>query len=55
MEEQQELQIPQFYQIDFDKVNTLEDFKAIIKGLRIQFTHQAPAWDEIKDYLIPIE
>lgn len=46
---------PQLYEIDFDKVNTLEDVKNILDGLRIQFTELAPAWDELQPYLKPIE
>ena len=43
------------YEIDFDKVNTLEDLKAVIKGLRIIFNESAPAWDELQPYLKPLE
>ena len=45
----------QLYEIDFDKVQTLEDLKAVIKGLRIIFNESAPAWDELQPYLKPIE
>jgi hypothetical protein len=43
------------YEIDFDKVSTLEDLKAVIKGLRIIFNESAPAWDELEPYLKELE
>lgn len=43
------------YEIDFDKVNGLEDLKAVIKGLRIIFNESAPAWDELQPYLKELE
>lgn len=48
--EQRESQ-PKVYEVDFDLVNTLEDMKAVLKGLRIHFTTEASSFEEIKHYL----
>lgn len=45
----------QLYEIDFTKVNTLEDVKAVLDGLRIVFNESAPAWEELQPYLKPVE
>ena len=39
------------YEIDFDKVNTLEDVKIILDGFRIIFNETAPAYEQLKPYL----
>jgi hypothetical protein len=39
---------PESYQIDFDKVNTLEDIKSLIKGLNITFTKDLQNFEDIK-------
>ena len=39
------------YEIDFDKVITLEDVKQVLDGLRIVFNETAPAFEQLKPYL----
>lgn len=39
------------YEFDFDKIKTVEDVIRIIKGLRISFTDQYPAFEELKDLI----
>jgi len=39
------------YEFDFDKIKTVEDVIRIIKGLRISFTDQYPAFEELKDII----
>ena len=39
------------YELDFDKIKTVEDVIRIIKGLRISFTGQYPAFEELKDLI----
>ena len=39
------------YEFDFDKIKTVEDVKRVLISLRISFTDQYPAFEEIKDLL----
>jgi hypothetical protein len=43
------------YEIDFTKVNTLEDVKQVLDGLRIVFNETAPAFEQLKPYLKEVE
>jgi hypothetical protein len=43
------------YVIDFDKVNTLEDVKVVLDGLRIIFNETAPAFEQLRPYLKELE
>jgi DNA-directed RNA polymerase len=45
----------QIYVIDFDKVNTIEDIKVVLDGLRILFNSSAPAFEQLQPYLKPLE
>jgi hypothetical protein len=39
---------PESYQIDFDKINTIEDIKVLFKGLNITFTKGLQNFEDIK-------
>jgi hypothetical protein len=39
------------FEFDFDKIKTVEDVKRVLISLRISFTDQYPAFEEIKDLL----
>jgi len=39
------------YEFDFDKIRNVEDIKRVLKALRISFTDQYPAFEEVKDLL----
>ena len=39
------------YEFDFDKIKTIDEVIRIIKGLRISFTGQYPAFEELKDLI----
>ncbi len=39
---------PESYQIDFDKINTIEDIKTLFKGLNITFTKDLQNFEDIK-------
>ena len=43
------------YEFDFDKIKKVEDVIRIIKGLRISFTDQYPAFEELKDLIKEVE
>ena len=43
--------IPLHYAIDWDKIQTLEDIKRVIKSLDIRLTEEAYAESDIKDLL----
>lgn len=43
------------YEFDFDKIKTVEDVIRIIKGLRVSFTDQYPAFEELKDLIKEVE
>ena len=39
------------YEFDFDKIKTVNDVIRALKALRISFTDQYPAFEEVKDLL----
>ncbi len=39
------------YEFDFDKIKTTEDAIRVLKSLRISFSNQYPAFEEVKDLL----
>jgi hypothetical protein len=43
------------YEFDFDKIKTTEDVIRVLKGLRITFNDQFPAFEEIKDLVKEIK
>ena len=43
------------YEFDFDKIKTIDEVIQIIKGLRISFTDQYPAFEELKDLIKEVE
>lgn len=43
------------YEFDFDKIKTTEDVIRVIKGLRINFNEDFPAFEEIKDLVKEIK
>lgn len=49
------LQSPVFYEIDFEKVNTLEDVKDILKGLDLTFSTGYRNLERIKHLLKPVK
>ena len=50
----QSLQEPLWFPIDWDKVETLEDMKFIIKNMGLGCSNQAPSYAELKKYLSDI-
>jgi hypothetical protein len=40
-----------WFPIDWDKVETLEDMKFIIKNMGLGCSNQAPSYEELKKYL----
>ena len=46
---------PIFYEIDFEKVNTVEDIKDILKGLDIRFPSGYKRLSQIKHLLKEVE
>jgi hypothetical protein len=47
----QSVQEPLWFPIDWDKVETLEDMKFIIKNMGLGCSNQAPSYAELKKYL----
>ena len=43
------------YEFDFDKIKTTEDVIRVLKGLRINFNEDFPAFEEIKDLVKEIK
>ena len=43
------------YEFDFDKIKTIDEVIQIIKGLRISFTDQYPAFEELKGLIKEVE
>lgn len=39
------------YEFDFDKIKSVEDVIRILKALKISFTDQYPAFEDVKDLL----
>lgn len=50
----QSMQEPLWFPIDWDKVETLEDMKFIIKNMGLGCSNQAPSYNELKKYLSDI-
>jgi hypothetical protein len=50
----QSMQEPLWFPIDWDKVETLEDMKFIIKNMGLGCSNQAPSYTELKKYLSDI-
>jgi hypothetical protein len=50
----QSMQEPLWFPIDWDKVETLEDMKFIIKNMGLGCSNQAPSYAELKKYLSDI-
>jgi glutaredoxin-related protein len=45
--------VPVCYKIDWDKVETLEDLKNIVKALEMQVWDNHPKFETLKEYLVP--
>ena len=39
-----------WYEIDFDKVNTIEDVKVILQSMGMKFNRLVPTFDKLKEY-----
>lgn len=44
-----------YYEIDFDKVNSLEDIKALLKASRLCFSKQAEGFNDVKHLLKDVD
>jgi len=44
-----------YYEVDFDKVNTLEDIKCILQSVNIMFSKQSTNFDKVKHLLKDVE
>ena len=42
---------PNHFEIDFDKVNTIEDIKLVLDALGIVITKDSSSYNKLKDYL----
>jgi len=45
----------QWYELDIEKVKTIDDIKVLLEAMQISFTNTHPAFDNIEKYLKPKE
>ena len=50
----QSLQEPLWFPIDWDKVESLDDIKFILKNMALGCSNQAPSFNDLKKYLSDI-
>ena len=39
-----------WYEFDFEKINTIEDIKVILQAMGMKFNEMAPNFDKLKEY-----